>query len=52
MEFALEFYETAAGRRPVEEFLLKLTTSQQWRQAWRNCVTGGAGSGDGAGAEA
>lgn len=27
MEFTLEFYETAAGRRPVEEFLLKLKAS-------------------------
>lgn len=27
MEFAVEFYETAAGRRPVEEFLLKLKAS-------------------------
>ena len=24
MEFTVEFYETTAGRRPVEEFLLKL----------------------------
>jgi phage-related protein len=24
MEFTVEFYETRAGRRPVEEFLLKL----------------------------
>ena len=27
MEFTVEFYETTAGRRPVEEFLLKLKTS-------------------------
>jgi hypothetical protein len=27
MEFTVEFYETNAGRRPVEEFLLKLKAS-------------------------
>jgi hypothetical protein len=27
MEFTVEFYETDAGRRPVEEFLLKLKAS-------------------------
>jgi phage-related protein len=27
MEFTVEFYETTAGRRPVEEFLLKLKAS-------------------------
>jgi phage-related protein len=27
MEFTVEFYETTAGRRPVEEFLLKLRAS-------------------------
>jgi phage-related protein len=27
MEFTVEFYETTAGRRPVEEFLLKLKMS-------------------------
>jgi phage-related protein len=27
MEFTVEFYETSAGRRPVEEFLLKLKAS-------------------------
>src|SRR5713101_7065977 len=27
MEFTVEFYETIAGRRPVEEFLLKLKAS-------------------------
>jgi hypothetical protein len=27
MEFSVEFYETNAGRRPVEEFLLKLKAS-------------------------
>jgi phage-related protein len=27
MEFTVEFYETKAGRRPVEEFLVKLKAS-------------------------
>jgi hypothetical protein len=27
MEFTVEFYQTTAGRRPVEEFLLKLKAS-------------------------
>ena len=27
MEFTVEFYETIAGRRPVEEFLLRLKAS-------------------------
>jgi len=27
MEFTVEFYETHAGRRPVQEFLLKLKAS-------------------------
>jgi phage-related protein len=45
MEFTVEFYETNAGRRPVEEFLVKLKTSDPndfvaVMLVSRNCATG------------